>query len=51
MKNEHLVPPIIVDLVNKLNDTKLRDSERFNYIERIEATKNYCEQALLKLLK
>jgi hypothetical protein len=48
MKNEHLVPVNIVDLVNKLNDKTLRENEVMNYQIRLEAIKEYCSIALHK---
>lgn len=48
MKNEHLVPVNIVDLVNKLNDKTLRENEVMNYQLRLEAIKEYCSIALHK---
>lgn len=48
MKNEHLVPVNIVDLVNKLNDKTLRENEIMNYQVRLEAIREYCSIALNK---
>jgi len=48
MKNEHLVPVNIVDLVNKLQDKTLHENERTNYIHRIEAIRDYCNAAVNK---
>jgi len=48
MKNEHLVPVNIIDLVNKLNDKTLRENELMNYQLRLEAIKEYCSVALHK---
>ena len=42
MKNEHLVPVNIVDLVSKLQDKTLRENEVANYQLRLEAIKEYC---------
>jgi hypothetical protein len=50
MKNEHLVPVNIVDLVNKLQDKTLRENEVANYQLRLEAIKEYCSIALHKHL-
>lgn len=46
MKNLHLVPALIQDLVSKLVDPSIRENEKFNYQIRIEAIKDYCEVAL-----
>jgi hypothetical protein len=48
MKNEHLLPVNIIDLVEKLNDKNIRENERFNYQLRIEAISAYCAEALVK---
>lgn len=47
-KNEHLLPVSIIDLVEKLNQTKLRENERMNYVLRLEAIRDYCDAALRK---
>lgn len=51
MKNEHLVPPIVIDIANKINDQLVHINERNNYILRLEAIKIYCEEVLNKVLK
>ena len=48
MKNEHLVPVNVVDLVNKLSDLSVRDNERNNYVLRLEATAAYINESLTK---
>lgn len=48
MKNLHLIPVNIVDLVEKLNDNTVRENERNNYVLRIEAIRDYCAAALAK---
>lgn len=48
MKNEHLVPVNVVDLVNKLSDLSVRDNERNNYVLRLEATAAYINESLAK---
>ena len=48
MKNEHLVPVNVIDLAAKANDKTLRESERTNYIMRLEAIRNYCDEASKK---
>lgn len=48
MKNEHLVPVNIVDLVTKIGDSTLRENERNNYIFRLETTGSYISEALMK---
>jgi hypothetical protein len=48
MKNEHLVPVNIVDIVNKLTDPTVRENERMNYVMRLEAIRDYVTQAVYK---
>ena len=48
MKNLHLVPANIMDLVEKINDSKTLVNERNNYILRLETTSEYINQALVK---
>lgn len=48
MKNEHLVPVNVVDLVNKLSDLSVRDNERNNYVLRLEATAAFINESLTK---
>jgi len=48
MKNEHLVPVNVVDLVTKINDKNLHENERNNYVLRLEATSAYINESLLK---
>ena len=48
MKNEHLVPVNVVDLVNKLSDVTVRENERNNYVLRLEATAAYINESLTK---
>ena len=48
MKNLHLVPANIMDLVEKINDSKTLINERNNYILRLETTSEYINQALAK---
>lgn len=46
MKNLHLVPVNIVDLVDKINDPNIKENERNNYIFRLEATRDYITTCL-----
>jgi hypothetical protein len=48
MKNEHLVPVNIVDLVGKINDKSVKGNEEMNYVLRLEATASYINEALIK---
>ena len=48
MKNEHLLPVNIIDLVEKINDPNTRENERNNYVLRLETIRDYCTAALSK---
>jgi hypothetical protein len=48
MKNEHLVPVNVVDIVNRLKDSSIRENERMNYVLRLEAIREYCAIAISK---
>jgi hypothetical protein len=43
-----MIPINIVDLAEKLLDKNLRENERMNYQQRLEAIRDYCEDALRK---
>ena len=46
MKNLHLVPANVMDLVDKINDPSLRENERNNYILRLETIRDYTTVCL-----
>jgi methionyl-tRNA synthetase len=48
MKNLHLVPVNVIDLVEKINDKTIRENEKNNYVLRLEATASYITEALHK---
>jgi hypothetical protein len=48
MKNLHLVPVNILDLVEKINDNSIRENERNNYILRLETTAAFISEAVTK---
>ena len=41
MKNDHLVPVNIQDIVNRLNDKNIRENERANLLVRLDAIRDY----------
>lgn len=45
-KNMHLVPVNVQDLGDKLKTPNLKDSEMTNYIMRLEAIRDFCDQAI-----
>lgn len=48
MKNEHLVPIVIQDIVNKLKDPNLKENERANILVRLDAIRDYVTAAVVK---
>jgi hypothetical protein len=42
MKNLHLVPPSVTDIVEKLVSPIAHENEKMNYILRLEAIRDYC---------
>lgn len=46
MKNLHLIPVNIQDIVEKMLDKNTRENEKHNYTLRIEAVRDYCSDAL-----
>lgn len=46
MKNLHLVPAIVIDLFDKINDNNIRENERNNYVLRLEAIREYTTTCL-----
>lgn len=48
MQNLHLVPINVQDLIEKMLDKNIRENEHHNYVLRVEAIREYCEEALRK---
>lgn len=48
MKNEHLVPVVVQDIVNKLNDKSVRENEKANLLLRLDAIRDYVTAAVVK---
>lgn len=48
MKNEHLVPVNVADIVNRLNGKDLSENERMNLVLRLEAIRDYAAAAVAK---
>lgn len=46
MKNLHLVPINVLDLIDKINDTSIKENERNNYVLRLEAIRDYTTTCL-----
>lgn len=45
MNNEHMLPVAIIDLVSKFKSAK-NENEKMNYRFRIEAVRDYCDEAV-----
>lgn len=43
MKNEHLVPVNVQDIVSRLGDSNLSPNERLVLLQRLEAIRDYCK--------
>jgi hypothetical protein len=48
MKNLHLVPPSVVDIVEKLHSPIAHENEKHNYVIRLEAIRDYCSDVITK---
>lgn len=48
MKNKHLIPPSVIDIVDKYNSPLAQQNEKMNYILRLEAIRDFCEEVLKK---
>lgn len=48
MQNEHLVPVVVQDIVNRLNDKSVRENERANLLIRLDAIRDYVTAAVVK---
>jgi len=49
MKNNHLVPVNIQDIVNRLNDKNIRENEKANLLIRLDAICDYVTAAVVKV--
>lgn len=48
MNNLHLVPANVIDIVEKLNKKNVFYNEEQNYLLRLEAIRDYCNDAIGK---
>ncbi len=46
MRNEHLVPPPVLDTINRLRGERLGENERLALIQRLEVIREFCDKAL-----
>jgi len=49
MKNEHLVPVNVQDIVSRLKEKNLSYNERMVLIQRLEAIRDYIHNAIVKI--
>jgi len=49
MKNEHLVPVNVQDIVNRLKEKNLSYNERIVLIQRLEAIRDFIHNAIVKV--
>ena len=48
MKNDHLVPVVVQDIVNRLKDKTIGENERANLLLRLDAIRDYVTAAVVK---
>jgi hypothetical protein len=48
MKNLHLIPPSVIDIAEKYSSPIAQQNEKMNYILRLEATRNFCDEIIKK---
>jgi hypothetical protein len=48
MKNDHLVPVNIQDIVNRLKDKTIGENEKANLLVRLDAIRDYVTAAVVK---
>ena len=48
MKNDHLVPVNIADIVQRLSDKNIRENEKIALLQRLETIRDYCAAAIVK---
>jgi hypothetical protein len=46
--NMHLVPPSVIDIVEKINSSTAHPNEKMNYLMRLEAIRDYCMSSINK---
>ena len=49
MKNEHLVPVNVQDIVNRLKEKNISYNEKVLLIQRLEAIRDFCKNTLDKI--
>jgi hypothetical protein len=49
MKNDHLVPVNVQDIVNRLKEKNLSNNERLVLLQRLEAIRDFVSNAITKV--
>lgn len=44
----HLIPPSVIDIVDKFNSPNVHVNEKMNYLVRLEAIRDYCISTISK---
>jgi hypothetical protein len=44
----HLIPPSVIDIVEKFNSPNVHVNEKMNYLVRLEAIRDYCIASINK---
>ncbi len=47
-KNQHLVPALVIDIGEAIVNNTIKSHIRENYIQRLEATIDYCQTVISK---
>lgn len=49
MNQKHLIPAIVIDCVESMNNRQLNINVRNNFEDRVKAIRDYCEEELKKM--
>ncbi len=48
MKNDHLVPVVVQDIVKRLQNSDINQNEKYNLLIRLDAIRDYVTEAVVK---
>ena len=51
MKNEHLIPPGVLDIIEKVRKPNIRENEKLNLTLRLEASRDAINETLEEINK
>ena len=51
MRNQHLIPANVIDLVERINNERTTQSERMHLLQRLEVIREYTENEYAKIKK